>query len=135
MTLVPGTVASSGGDSSTTYSQLSSDSGHGGGEREGVDMAACIYTICPGAHSRGLSSLTSTLPRRGKGKGHYAVVRPGVPPPAPPTSRGQEEPSSGDTSLASTASHNNDSLLLCDSLKVEILLFIGVLKKFQALKL
>ena len=39
MTLVPGTVASSGGDSSdvdsTTYSQLSSDSGHGGGEREG----------------------------------------------------------------------------------------------------
>ena len=91
-------------------------------------------SICPGAHSRGLSSLTSTLPRRGKGKGHYAVVRPGVPPPAPPTSRGQE-PSSGDTSLASTASHNNDSLLLCDSLKVKILLFIGVLKKFQALKL
>ena len=49
MTLVPGTVASSGGDSSdvdsTTYSQLSSNSGHGGGEREGVDMAACIYTI------------------------------------------------------------------------------------------
>ena len=39
MTLVPGTVASSGGDSSdvdsTTYSQLSSDSGHGGGESEG----------------------------------------------------------------------------------------------------
>ena len=126
MTLVPGTVASSGGDSSdvdsTTYSQLSSDSGHGGGEREGVDMAACIYTICPGAHSRGLSSLTSTLPRRGKGKGHYAVVRPGVPPPAPPTSRHQEEASSGDTSLASTASHNNDSLLLCDSLKVKIFL-------------
>ena len=81
-------------------------------------MAACIYTICPGAHSRGLSSLTSTLPRRGKGKGHYAVVRPGVPPPAPPTSRHQEEASSGDTS------HNNDSLLLCDSLKVEILLNI-----------
>ena len=79
-------------------------------------------SICPGAHSRGLSSLTSTLPRRGKGKGHYAVVRPGVPPPAPPTSRGQEEPSSGDTSLASTASHNNDSLLLCDSLKVKIFL-------------
>ena len=92
-----------------------------------VDMAACIYTICPGAHSRGLSSLTSTLPRRGKGKGHYAVVRPGVPPPAPPTSRHQEEASSGDTSIASTASHNNDSLLLCDSLKVEI--FIEVFLK------
>ena len=84
-------------------------------------MAACIYSICPGAHSRGLSSLTSTLPRRGK-KGHYAVVRPGVPPPAPPTSRGQEEASSGDTSLASTTSHTNDSLLLCDSLKVEIIM-------------
>ena len=42
MTLVPGTVASSGGDSSdvdsTTYSQLSSDSGHGGGESRGMTL-------------------------------------------------------------------------------------------------
>ena len=60
------------------------------------------------------SASSRSTPRR---RGHYSVVRPGVPPPAPPVPRPvpDTDHDTSDTSLSGDS--NNDSLLICDSLK------------------
>ena len=112
LTLVPGHDSDV---DSNTYSQMSTDSGSS-------------------AHRH------VTTPTRRTNRSNYSVVRPGVPPPAPPTrhppvpghhtdtdnSDVSEEASdslSGDNSITSStqdssSQSHNDSLLLCDSLKV-----------------
>ena len=104
VTVVAGGSQDSDGDSNT-YSQMSTDSG---GSR----------LVSPGLPTTNLFS-NSNLSRRVSSKsGHYSVVRPAVPPPAPPVRRppaqSDSESLSGTSSLASS---KTDSLLLCDSLK------------------
>ena len=89
---------------SNTYSQMSTDS-------------ASSRLVSPTLPTTNTFS-NSNLSRRISKSGHYSVVRPAVPPPAPPVRR---PPNHSDTeSLSGTSSLNsskNDSLLLCDSLK------------------
>ena len=104
VTVVAGNSQDSDVDSNT-YSQMSTDSG---GSR----------LVSPTLPATNLFS-NSNLSRRVSSKsGHYSVVRPAVPPPAPPVRRppaqSDTESLSGSSSLTSS---KNDSLLLCDSLK------------------
>ena len=105
MTLVPGQDSDV---DSNTYSQLSTDSGHSASTRGHVSSR--------------------------RSRGHYSIVRPGVPPPAPPTrpnltdtdtSEQSEDVNDSDNSMTSSQSNNDDSLLICDSLKVKSIEYKG----------
>lgn len=112
VTLVPGHGASQDSDvDSNTYSHMSSDSSG------------------------------SRLVSQRRGRSNYSIVRPGVPPPAPPirtvtsnmrmsstdTSEASEASDQGESLTSNTGSHT-DSLLLCDSLKVSVVCNVFMIK-------